>query len=142
MGLKVGALPCGRKAGITLADGCVSPEQGTDTSGPSAMINSAGRINHERIFGTLFNMKFLPRALAKEEDRAKLAALIRTFFGTYGGKHIQFNVVDKEVLLDAKKHPDQHKDLVVRIAGYSALWLELNEDIQNDIIRRTENEAM
>ncbi len=142
MGLKVGALPCGRKAGITLADGCVSPEQGTDVSGPSAMINSAGRINHERIFGTLFNMKFLPSALAKEEDRAKLAALIRTFFGTYGGKHIQFNVVDKEVLLDAREHPDQHKDLVVRIAGYSALWLELNEDIQNDIIRRTENEAI
>lgn len=139
MGLKVGALPSGRKAGVSLADGAVSANQGTDVNGPSAVINSAGRIDHTPIFGTLFNMKFMPSALETQEDRQKLLSLIKTYFGTYGGKHIQFNVVDREVLLDAKAHPERHRNLIVRIAGYSALWCELNESVQNEIISRTEN---
>lgn len=139
MGLKVGALPSGRKATLSLADGAVSPNQGSDVNGPTAVINSAGRIDHTRIFGTLFNMKFMPSALEKAEDRKKMMGLIRTYFGTYGGKHIQFNVVDKDVLLDAKAHPENHKDLIVRVAGYSALWCELNDSIQDEIIARTEN---
>ena len=140
MGLKVGALPSGRKAGVSLADGAVSPNQGTDVNGPSAVINSAGRIDHERIFGTLFNMKFMPSAMNTPEDRMKLLSLIKTYFGTYGGKHIQFNVVDREVLLDAKAHPENHRDLIVRVAGYSALWCELNNSIQDELIARTEND--
>ena len=84
-------------------------------------------------------MKFMPAALAKVEDRKKLLALIKTYFGTYGGKHIQFNVVDRDVLIDAKAHPEKHRDLIVRIAGYSALWCELNESIQDELIARTEN---
>lgn len=139
MGLKVNALPSGRKAGLSLADGACSPNQGSDVNGPSAVINSAGRIDHAPIFGTLFNMKFMPAALAKVEDRKKLLALIKTYFGTYGGKHIQFNVVDRDVLIDAKAHPEKHRDLIVRIAGYSALWCELNESIQDELIARTEN---
>lgn len=139
MGLKVGALPSGRKATLSLADGAVSPNQGTDVNGPTAVINSAGRIDHTPIFGTLFNMKFMPSAFATTEDRKKVLALIRTYFGTYGGKHIQFNVVDRDVLLDAKAHPENHKDLIVRVAGYSALWCELNDSIQDEIIARTEN---
>ncbi|MCU6760852.1 4-hydroxyphenylacetate decarboxylase large subunit [uncultured Roseburia sp.] len=139
MGLKVGALPSGRKAALSLADGAVSPNQGSDVNGPSAVVNSAGRIDHTRIFGTLFNMKFMPAALATTEDRKKLLALIKTYFGTYGGKHIQFNVVDRDVLIDAKAHPENHRDLIVRIAGYSALWCELNESIQDELIARTEN---
>lgn len=139
MGLKVNALPSGRKAGLSLADGACSPNQGSDVNGPSAVINSAGRIDHEPIFGTLFNMKFMPSALAKEEDRKKLLGLIKTYFGTYGGKHIQFNVVDRDVLIDAKAHPERHRDLIVRVAGYSALWCELNESIQDELIARTEN---
>lgn len=139
MGLKTGALPSGRKATLSLADGAVSPNQGSDENGPSAVINSAGRIDHTRIFGTLFNMKFMPQALSTVADRQKLLGLIRTFFGTYGGKHIQFNVVDHDTLVDAKAHPENHRDLIVRVAGYSALWCELNESIQDELIARTEN---
>lgn len=140
MGLKTGALPSGRKAGLSLADGAVSPAQGTDTEGPTAVINSAGRIDHTRIFGTLFNMKFMPKAMETPEDRKKVASLIRTFFGTYKGKHIQFNVVDKETLLDAKAHPENYRNLIVRVAGYSALWVELNTAVQDELIARTSNE--
>lgn len=140
MGLKTGALPSGRKAGLSLADGAVSPAQGTDTQGPTAVINSAGRIDHTRIFGTLFNMKFMPKAMEKPEDRKKVANLIRTFFGTYKGKHIQFNVIDKETLIDAKAHPENYRNLIVRVAGYSALWVELNSAVQDELIARTSNE--
>ncbi|MGN0968951.1 MAG: glycyl radical protein [Oscillospiraceae bacterium] len=140
MGLKTGALPSGRKAGLSLADGAVSPAQGTDTEGPTAVINSAGRIDHTRIFGTLFNMKFMPRAMAEPEDRKKVANLIRTFFGTYKGKHIQFNVVDRETLIDAKAHPENYRNLIVRVAGYSALWVELNTAVQDELIARTSND--
>ena len=137
MGNSVGALPSGRRAHAALADGAVSPCQGTDVSGPSATINSAGKVNQTPIFGALFNMKILPSSLKTDEDAQKLAALIRTYLGDYRGKHIQFNVVDRQVLLDAQKHPGRHKNLIVRVAGYSALFVELNETIQQEVIERT-----
>lgn len=140
MGLRVGALPSGRLATTSLADGAVSPTQGTDENGPSAIINSAGHVDHVDIFGTLFNMRFMPSALKNRTDYQKLAALIRTYFNDYKGKHIQFNVVDQAVLLDAKAHPENHKDLIVRVAGYSALWVELPEAVHDELIRRTANE--
>lgn len=137
MGNSVGALPSGRKAHVALADGAVSPCQGTDICGPSASINSAGKIDQIPIFGTLFNMKILPSSLKTAEDSIKLSALIKTYLGDYKGKHIQFNVVDREILLDAQKHPENHRNLIVRVAGYSALFVELNETIQQEVIDRT-----
>ncbi len=139
MGNSVGALPSGRKAHVALADGAVSPCQGTDVSGPTASINSAGKINQTPIFGTLFNMKLAPSSLKTPEDMLKLAALVKTYLGDYKGKHIQFNVVDREVLLDAQKNPQNHRNLIVRVAGYSALFVELNKTIQEEVICRTEN---
>lgn len=137
MGNSVGALPSGRKAHTALADGAVSPCQGTDISGPSATINSAGKVDQTPIFGALFNMKLLPASLKNIEDTQKLAMLIRTYLGDYHGKHIQFNVVDREVLLDAQIHPENHRNLIVRVAGYSALFVELNPTIQQEVIDRT-----
>lgn len=137
-GRKCGALPSGRLAGVALADGAVSPAQGSDEKGPAAVIRSAGKVDHTPIFGTLFNMKFLPSALERTEDLRKLLALIRSYFVDGNGRHIQFNVVDRAKLLDAQKHPENYRNLVVRIAGYSALWVELDEKIQNEIIARTE----
>jgi len=139
MGNSVGALPSGRKAHTALADGALSPCQGTDKSGPSAVINSAGKVDQVPIFGTLLNMKILPSSLKTPEDSMKLLSLIRTYFSTHKGKHIQFNIVDRETLLDAQKNPQKHRNLVVRVAGYSALFVELNKTIQQEIIDRTEH---
>ena len=138
-GMKVGALPSGRRARVALADGTVSPCQGTDIYGPTAVINSAGKIDQAPIYGTLFNMKFLPSALKTDEDIQKLSTLIRTYFNDLGGKHIQFNVVDRDTLIDAQKRPRDHRNLIVRVSGYSALFVELNSTIQDEIIMRTEN---
>jgi pyruvate formate-lyase/glycerol dehydratase family glycyl radical enzyme len=138
-GRKVGALPSGRLAGLALADGGVSPCQGADSNGPTAVIRSAGRIDHTPIFGTLFNMKFHPSALKTREDLQKFLSLIKTYFHDYGGKHIQFNVIDRGTLLDAQKHPERYRNLVIRVAGYSALWVELDAHIQDEIIKRTEH---
>ena len=140
MGNSVGALPSGRLAHTALADGAVSPCQGTDTNGPSASINSAGKVDQTPIFGTLFNMKILPSSLKTREDSMKLYGLLKTYLGSYKGKHIQFNVVDRAVLLDAQKHPERHRNLIVRVAGYSALFVELNRTIQEEVIQRTENQ--
>ena len=139
MGARVGALPSGRLAGVSLADGAVSPSQGSDLKGPTAVINSAGKINHIPIFGTLFNIKFHPSALKNKEDLRKFIALIRTYLVDYEGKHIQFNVIDKKTLLDAREHPENYRNLIVRVAGYSAFWVELNTKIQNELIERTEH---
>jgi formate C-acetyltransferase len=138
-GRQVGALPSGRPAGLALADGGVSPAQGMDVNGPTATIRSAGRINQVPIFGTLFNIKFHPSALKTREDLLKFLALVKTYLVDLGGGHIQFNVVDRKILLDAQKHPERHRNLVVRVAGYSALWVELDSQIQAEIIRRTEH---
>lgn len=138
-GMKVGALPSGRRARVALADGAVSPCQGTDTLGPTAIISSAGKIDQANIYGTLFNMKFLPSALKTDEDLMNLSSLIRTYFSDYGGKHIQFNIVDRDTLIDAQKNPKDHRNLIVRVSGYSALFVELNRTIQDEVIMRTEN---
>ncbi|MBI2907619.1 MAG: hypothetical protein HYX92_08200 [Chloroflexi bacterium] len=140
-GKKVGALPSGRLAGVALADGSVSPCQGSDVVGPTAVLNSAGKINQFPLLGTLLNMKFHPSALATTDDLRKLCALIKTYFD-YGGKHIQFNVVDKKTLLDAQVHPELHRDLMVRVAGYSALFTDLQRSVQDEIIQRTEYEQL
>ena len=139
-GMKTGALPSGRHAHVALADGAVSPSQGVDTHGPSAVLNSAGKVDQTPIFGTLFNMKILPSSLKTPEDSQKLLSLIRTYFNDCGGKQIQFNVVDREVLLDAQAHPEKHRNLIVRVSGYSALFVELNKTIQDEVIMRTEQE--
>jgi len=138
-GKKVGALPSGRLAGLAVADGAVSPSQGVDHEGPTAVINSAGKIDHMPIFGTLLNMKFHPNSLKSRENLEKFLALIKTYLDDYGGKHIQFNVISRETLLDAQTHPDKYRNLVVRVAGYSALWVELDRTIQDEIIARTEH---
>ncbi len=139
MGVHTGALPSGRKAHESLVDGAVSPCHGSDHNGPTAVLASAGKIHHNQILGTLLNMKFLPSSLKTEEDRQKLLFLVHTFFEDYGGKHVQFNVIDKETLIDAKAHPENYQNLIVRVAGYSALWVELSEAIQDELIARTEN---
>lgn len=138
-GRRVGALPSGRLSGVAVADGGVSACQGMDSKGPTALIKSAGKIDHVPIYGTLFNMKFSPSTLKTKEDLTKFLALIDTYLVDYGGKHIQFNVIDSKTLLDAQKHPERYRNLVVRVAGYSALWVELTQEIQDEIIKRTEH---
>ena len=137
-GHRVGALPSGRLAGWPLADGGASPCQGMDTHGPTAVVNSVGKIDWIPHFCNVHNMKFHPSALKKREDLAKLGALLKTSFD-YGSKHLQFNVVDRATLIDAQEHPENYRNLVVRVAGYSAFFVELERNIQEDIIRRTEH---
>jgi pyruvate formate-lyase/glycerol dehydratase family glycyl radical enzyme len=135
-GKRVGALPSGRLAHTALADGAVSPCPGADVNGPTALMNSAGKIDQSPLFGTLLNMKFHPSALKTPEDLAKLQALIKTYFD-YGGKHVQFNVIDSKVLREAQENPENYRNLIVRVAGYSALFNELHRSIQDEIISRT-----
>ena len=137
LGAQTGATPDGRLAHTPIADG-IGPVQGRDTKGPTATANSVARIDHGIASnGTLFNQKFHPSALAGESGLNNFVALIRTFFDEKG-MHMQFNVVDKQTLLDAQKHPDQYRHLVVRVAGYSALFTTLSKSLQDDIISRTE----
>ncbi len=136
-GKDVGALPTGRLARTPLADG-VSPRAGKDTNGPTAAANSVSKLDHARASnGTLYNMKFSPQALAGDVGLKKFAALIRGYFQRKG-MHVQFNVVDKQTLIDAQNHPEQYKDLVVRVAGYSAFYTTLARETQDNIIARTE----
>jgi len=137
-GACTGALPDGRLAGVALADGSVSPCQGADTCGPTAVLNSAGKIDQYELVQTLLNMKFQGSMLKDPADRVKLAALIKSYFDE-GGKHIQFNVVSRDALEDAQVAPERHRDLIVRVAGYSAFFVELVPNLQNEIISRTEN---
>jgi pyruvate formate-lyase/glycerol dehydratase family glycyl radical enzyme len=132
-----GATPDGRYRGDTLADGTMSAERGSDTHGPTALIQSALKIDQTPYASTLLNVKFHPSALASEEDLKKLCDFIRTYFD-HGGKHVQFNVVDRDTLIDAQKHPENHMDLVVRVAGYSAYFVQLGKAVQDEIINRTE----
>jgi formate C-acetyltransferase len=133
-------MPCGREAWVSMADGAVSPVQGTDTCGPTAVINSAGRVDQTDLYGALFNMRFSPASLKSEQGRANLRALIKTYFSDNKGKHIQFNVISREDMLAAKAEPEKNRDLIVRVAGYSAYWTDLTETIQNELIDRSENE--
>ncbi|MGI2260478.1 pyruvate formate lyase family protein [Shewanella sp. GXUN23E] len=139
-GAKTGALPCGRKAGTSFSDGAVSPVQGTDINGPSAVLKSAGSIDQHDLYGVLFNMRFSPSNIKGDEGTANIAALIKTYFSDYKGKHIQFNVLNPEQLRAAKEEPEKYKDLMVRVAGYSAYWTDLPANIQDELIARTEHE--
>lgn len=139
-GAKTGALPCGRKAGTAFADGAVSPVQGTDKNGPSAVIASAGRIDQDELYGVLFNMRFTPDALKDKEGRDNLNTLIKTYFSDYKGKHLQFNVLNRKQMIAAKKDPEKYSDLMVRVAGYSAYWTDLPDNIQDELIARSGNE--
>lgn len=134
-GAVTGATPDGRKGGEILADASLSPDHGTDTHGPIAVFQSAMRVQQDAYQGTLMNMKFHPSALKTEEDCVKLTGMIRTYL-THGGKHIQFNVVNREEMVDAKIHPEKHSELIVRVAGYSAYFTRLTEGIQDEVIER------
>ncbi len=139
-GSVVPATPDGRHAWTPLAEGC-SPTQGTDTRGPTAVFKSITKLPTMDIFGgVLLNQKLTPQMLSGDGQRDKLIALLRTFFDDFTGWHVQYNIVSRETLLDAKKNPAKHRDLVVRVAGYSAYFNDLAAETQDDIIARTEQE--
>ena len=133
-----GASVNGRLAHFAISDG-TSPAHGADTNGPTAVIKSLGKLDQTLSGGTLLNVRFVPSILKREEDLRKLVSLIRAYFNM-GGHHIQFNIVDTQTLLDAQKQPDDYKDLLVRVAGYSDYFNDMTEQLQNEIIARTENE--
>lgn len=134
-GTRVGATPDGRHACLPISDG-TSPSHGADRNGPTAVCRSLGKMDQVKSGGTLLNQRFLPQVLEGEEGVAKLAALIRTYF-RLGGHHIQFNVVGTETLRDAQAHPEQYRDLLVRVAGYSDYFVDIGRDIQEEVIERT-----
>ena len=135
-GSVIGATPDGRKAYEPLSEG-ISPVQGADRNGPTAVLKSASKIDHLRTGGTLLNQKFTPQLLADEEGISKLRHLIRSYF-KMDGHHIQFNVVNAETLRKAQKNPEKYQDLIVRVAGYSDYFVDLTTELQNEIIKRTE----
>jgi len=138
-GSVTGATPDGRRAGTPLSEG-ISPVQGADRNGPTAVIHSAARIDHVRTGGTLLNQKFSPDLLRDPESIAKLLHLVRAYF-RLGGHHVQFNVVDAETLREAQREPEKHRDLIVRVAGYSDYFNDLGSDLQDEIIRRTQHQG-
>ena len=138
-GSVTGATADGRRAGEPLSEG-ISPVQGADRKGPTAVLRSASRIDHLRTGGTLLNQKFSPALLADEEGITKLAHLVRSYF-TMDGHHVQFNVVSADTLRKAQADPRRYRDLIVRVAGYSDYFVDLGTDLQNEIIRRTEHGA-
>jgi formate C-acetyltransferase len=139
-GKVTGAMPNGRLAGLAISDG-TSPSHGADTHGPSAVIKSLGKLDQVKSGGTLLNLRFLPSLLKREEDVAKLASLIRSYFAL-GGHHVQFNIVDTATLYAAQESPEDYRDLLVRMAGYSDYFNDMNTDLQADIIARTENQEL
>jgi formate C-acetyltransferase len=136
-GRVTGATPDGRRAGAPLSDG-ISPSQGADKQGPTSVIKSASRIDHARTGGTLLNQKFMPQLLADDTGLEKLGHLVRAYF-RMGGHHIQFNVVDAATLKRAQEHPEEHRDLIVRVAGYSDYFVDIGRELQDEIIARTEH---
>jgi formate C-acetyltransferase/4-hydroxyphenylacetate decarboxylase large subunit len=136
-GKACGATPDGRYAGETLADGVTSPSPGTDKNGPLAVLNSAAKLDHTRIRGGLHNMKFSPSSLQGVNGSRQLIQLVKTYFDQLGFQ-LQFNVVDSRMLSDAQKNPEKYRDLIVRVAGFSAFFVELGKSIQEEIIARTE----
>jgi formate C-acetyltransferase len=139
-GSVIGATTDGRNAFLPLSEG-ISPSQGVDNNGPTSVIKSASKIDHLRTGGTLLNQKFSPSFFEDEDSYSNLTALIRSYF-SLDGHHIQFNVVNAETLKDAQSHPERYRDLIVRVAGYSDYFNDLGEDLQNEIIRRTEHEEV
>lgn len=139
LGRQVCALPSGRLAGTPLGDGGISPKHDMDTHGPTSAAKSVARIPQSlAINGVNYNMKFSPAILRTNENRQNLVALIRAYF-SLGGMHIQFNILTRETLLKAQLHPKEYRSLVVRVAGYSAFFIDLDKDIQDEIISRTEH---
>jgi formate C-acetyltransferase len=139
-GKVTGATPDGRRAREPLSEG-ISPVQGADRQGPTAVIKSAAKLDHLRTGGTLLNQKFTPQFFKDDSSLTRLTALIRSYF-TMDGHHIQFNVVSADTLLDAQKHPEKYRDLIVRVAGYSDYFVDLGLELQNEIIKRTEQTAI
>jgi formate C-acetyltransferase len=137
-GLRTGATPDGRKAGLPISDGA-SPAQGADRRGPTAVAKSLAKLDHSRTGGSLLNQRFLPATLAGEEGLRKLSAYVRGYF-RMGGHHVQFNVVDSATLRDAQKKPENYRDLLVRVAGYSDYFVDLDLNHQEEIISRTAQE--
>ncbi len=138
-GSVIGATPDGRRAGTPLSEG-ISPVQGADRHGPTAVIRSVAKMDHARTGGTLLNQKFTPQLLASDAGLEKLVQLIRTYF-KLDGHHIQFNVVDADTLRAAQAQPEAYRDLIVRVAGYSDYFCDLTEALQEEIIARTEHEG-
>jgi formate C-acetyltransferase len=138
LGMADGALPDGRKAGEPLSEGGISPYQGRNTSGPAATMRSVAKLDHVKVSGgSVLNMRFNPDVLKDESKTRKFASLIRAYCET-GGYLVQFNFVDGDMLRDAQSHPEKYRDLLVRVATYSAYFVELSPRLQNDIIARTE----
>jgi formate C-acetyltransferase len=140
MSLDCGALPDGRRAGEMLADGTVSPMLYTDTKGPTAVLRSASKVNVPNTYSHLLNQRFLP-ALLEGEGKEKFADYIQTWMDM-GINHIQFNIVSADTLRGAQKNPDKYLDLIVRVAGYSAYFVDLSKGLQDGIIERTEHLAI
>ena len=138
-GMVTGATPDGRKGGEILADASLSPDHGKDVCGPIAVFQSAMKVNQDPYQGTLMNMKVHPTAVKTDADLMKLGSMIKTYL-THGGKHVQFNVVDRKEMEDAKVHPENHSELVVRVAGYSAYFTRLPVSIQDEVINRSEQQ--
>jgi formate C-acetyltransferase len=138
-GSVTGATPDGRPAGAPLSEG-ISPVQGADRKGPTAVLKSAAKMDHVKTGGTLLNMKFTPSLLAGDEGIDNLAHLVRSYF-KLDGHHLQFNVVSAETLRKAQAKPEQYRDLIVRVAGYSDYFCDLSEELQEEIITRTEHES-
>ena len=139
-GSVIKAMPDGRKSGVPLSEG-ISPVQGTDRKGPTEVIKTVAKIDHIKTGGTLLNQKFSPSFFNDEEGIEKFTRLIRSYF-RMDGHHIQFNVVNADTLKKAQKEPEKYEDLIVRVAGYSDYFNDLGEDLQNEIIKRTEHETM
>jgi trans-4-hydroxy-L-proline dehydratase len=138
-GSVMGATPDGRRAGEPLSEG-VSPVQGADRHGPTAVIKSVAKMDHARTGGTLLNQKFTPQLLKDDEGLDRLVQLVRTYF-KLDGHHIQFNVVDAATLRAAQTNPEQYRDLIVRVAGYSDYFCDLGQALQDEIIARTEHQS-
>ena len=138
-GSVTGAMPDGRKAELPLSEG-ISPVQGADRHGPTAVVKSAGKMEHVKTGGTLLNMKFSPSLLAGEEGIDHLSHLIRGYF-KLDGHHMQFNVVSADTLREAQEDSSANRDLIVRVAGYSDYFCDLSRELQDEIIARTEHEG-
>lgn len=130
------ASPNGRLAHKPVSEG-ISPEKGADICGPTAVVKSASKMDHVRTGGTLLNQKFTPSVVAGEEGLTQMANLVRSYFNM-DGHHIQFNVIDRQTLIDAQNNPEEYKDLIVRVAGYSDHFRNLSKALQDEIIERTE----
>jgi len=141
-GYIVGALPDGRRAGEPLSEGGISPYQGRNVSGPTATMRSVAKVDHMNLTGgSVLNMRFSPDALKDESKMRKFASLIRTFCET-GGFLVQFNIIGSDTLREAQRYPEKYRDLLVRVATYSAYFVDLTPELQNDIIARMEFEEV